>query len=203
MRKKLGIILIGLGTALIISALLLFLYNQNEDKHAGEMVNQVLPQIQATIEEHSFHDVSEEDEYTEVDIEPVTTKIAMVNGYNYIGVLSIPTLSIELPVLSECDEVLLKIAPCRDYGDVTTDNLVIAAHNYKNHFGRLGQLTSGNEVTFTEMDGTIHSYKVSQSMVVSPNDVELVINSGFELALYTCDYMNQNRIAVYCKEIVE
>ena len=200
MRKKLGIVLIGLGTALIISALLLLLYNQNEDKQAGEMVNQVLPQIQAAIVEQSFDEIVAESDSLVTDTESVTTKIAMVNGYNYIGILNLPTLSIELPVLNECDELLLKVAPCRDYGDVATDDLVIAAHNYKNHFGRISQLQSGDEVTFTEIDGTVHSYKVSQSMMISPNDVELVTNSSFELVLYTCDYTNQNRIAIYCKK---
>lgn len=200
MRKKLGFILIGLGAALILSALFLLMYNQQENKQAGEVVQEVLPQIQTVIKEQpvTIPTVSEE---ISAEVEQCPSKIVMVNGYNYIGILNLPTLLLELPVLSNCDEDLLKIAPCRDYGDLSTDDLVIAAHNYKNHFGRLSQLKNGDEVTFIDMSGNIHRYEVSQSMMISPNDVDLVVDSGYELVLYTCDYTNQNRIAVYCRKI--
>ena len=197
MRKKLGFILIGLGAALILSALFLLLHNQQENKQAGEVVQEILPQIQNVIIEQPAEELPEVEEETE----QTPSKIAMINGYEYLGVLNFPTLSLELPVLSDCDETLLKIAPCRDYGDLSTDDLVIAAHNYKNHFGRLSQLNSGDEVTFTDMSGNIHHYEVAQSMMISPSDVDLVVNSGYELVLYTCDYTNQNRIAVYCKRV--
>ena len=127
----------------------------------------------------------------------------MINGYNYIGVLNLPTLNLELPVLSDCDEALLKVAPCRDFGDLATDDLVIAAHNYRRHFGRLSQLSYGDQVTFTDMDGNVHVYQVAEISMIAPTDVSLVADSAYELVLYTCDYTNQNRIMVGCRKIAE
>ena len=211
MRKKLGYILIGLGAALIISALLLLIYNQWENKQAKESAESMLADVQTVIQEQveaetpslSEEPAKPEEETEEIveEAEPTPTKISMINGYNYIGILNLPGLMLELPVLSDCDEVLLKVAPCRDYGGLSTDDLVIAAHNYRNHFGRISQLKIGDEITFTDMNGAVHHYQIKKSMMIGAGDVALVVDSGYELVLYTCDYTNQNRIAVYCKKL--
>ena len=51
MRKKLGYILIGLGAALILSALLLLIYNQWENKQAKESSESMLADVQTVIQE--------------------------------------------------------------------------------------------------------------------------------------------------------
>lgn len=206
MRKKLGIGMISLGAVLILSALLLFVYNQWEDQKAGESAEKMLADVQTAITqqiESSPAQPEKEESAEREETEPEETKISMINGYNYIGVLNLPTLNLELPVLSDCDEALLKVAPCRDFGDLATDDLVIAAHNYRRHFGRLSQLSYGDQVTFTDMDGNVHVYQVAEISMIAPTDVSLVADSAYELVLYTCDYTNQNRIMVGCRKIAE
>lgn len=206
MRKKLGIGMISLGAVLILSALLLFVYNQWEDQKAGESAEKMLADVQTAITqqiESSPAQPEKEESAEREETEPEETKISMINGYNYIGVLNLPTLNLELPVLSDCDEALLKVAPCRDFGDLATDDLVIAAHNYRRHFGRLSQLSYGDQVTFTDMDGNVHVYQVAEISMIAPTDVSLVADSAYELVLYTCDYTNQNRIMVCCRKIAE
>lgn len=198
--------MISLGAVLILSALLLFVYNQWEDQKAGESAEKMLADVQTAIIQQieSSPAQPEKEESAERDeTEPEETKISMINGYNYIGVLNLPTLNLELPVLSDCDEALLKVSPCRDFGDLATDDLVIAAHNYRRHFGRLSQLCYGDQVTFTDMDGNVHVYQVAEISMIAPTDVSLVADSAYELVLYTCDYTNQNRIMVGCRKIVE
>ena len=198
--------MISLGAVLILSALLLFVYNQWEDQKAGESAEKMLADVQTAITqqiESSPAQPEKEESAEREETEPEETKISMINGYNYIGVLNLPTLNLELPVLSDCDEALLKVAPCRDFGDLATDDLVIAAHNYRRHFGRLSQLSYGDQVTFTDMDGNVHVYQVAEISMIAPTDVSLVADSAYELVLYTCDYTNQNRIMVGCRKIVE
>ena len=198
--------MISLGAVLILSALLLFVYNQWEDQKAGESAEKMLADVQTAITqqiESSPAQPEKEESAEKEETEPEEPKISMINGYNYIGVLNLPTLNLELPVLSDCDEALLKVAPCRDFGDLATDDLVIAAHNYRRHFGRLSQLSYGDQVTFTDMDGNVHVYQVAEISMIAPTDVSLVADSAYELVLYTCDYTNQNRIMVGCRKIVE
>ena len=128
--------------------------------------------------------------------EEMTTK--EINGYDYIGYISIPALNVDLPVMSEWDYGRLKIAPCRYYGSTKTDNLVIAAHNYIVHFKYLNRLKAGDKITFTDMDAVVHKYKVDLVEQLLPTDVDKVKDSGDDLILYTCTYGGAKRIVVRC-----
>ena len=130
--------------------------------------------------------------------EPPELTVVEIDGYDYIGYLSIPALELTLPVMSEWDYERLKIAPCRQFGSPQTDDLVIAAHNYKTHFAYLSSLSPGDSVTFTDMDGTVNTYTVDKLETLTPTSVDAVQNSGYDLVLYTCTYGVDTRIAVFC-----
>ncbi len=57
-----------------------------------------------------------------------------IDGNYYIGVLTIPSLDLSLPVMEDWDDEKLKISPCRYAGSLYQKNLVIAGHNYQRHF---------------------------------------------------------------------
>lgn len=189
MRNKAGFALMIVGVALIASALLLFLHNWTEDENAGVEATAMLSQIQEVIPE-------------ETDT-PARLTIEMINGYDYIGYISIPTLGLELPVLADWSENLLKVAPCRHFGSPEDNDLVIAAHNYKNHFKYIGKLQIDDIVTFTDMDGGKSNYSVVSVTKVLPTDVESVQNEEYDLVLYTCTYGSEKRIVVGCKRVEE
>ena len=109
-----------------------------------------------------------------------------------------PAIGIDLPVMSEWSYPRLKIAPCRQFGSSRTDDLVIAAHNYESHFGKLTSLTAGDSVTFTDMDGIVNEYVVNKVEVLDPHSVEEVEHSGYALVLYTCTYGGKTRVTVFC-----
>lgn len=213
--KKTGIIFVAMGAALIIMALLLILYNQNENAHAGIESEIMLTDVQNAINERIAATATEnetdlssgasseektgitEDEMP-LQAEPQRESVVFINGYEYIGILSVPSLELELPVISDWDYTKLKFAPCREFGSVITNDLVIAAHNYKNHFGKLDKLKNGGSVTFTDMDGNIVSYSVTSVEKVKATAVEEVQHSGHALTLYTCTLDGMARIAVFC-----
>ena len=139
------------------------------------------------------------DEILESDDEPYTTgPVTMVGDYEYIGVLDLPALNLSLPIMSDWDYERLKMAPCRQFGSAATDDLVIAGHNYINHFGSLGMLKAGDSVTFTGTDGAVNTYVVSETATISPTETEKVTESGYPLVLCTCTYGRQSRIVIYC-----
>lgn len=188
--KKSGIAFVLAGTALILSALSLFLYNRYEDAQAGQKAESLLADVQTLIETAPSA-LPEENLRQELPA-------AEVDGYSFAGCLSVPGLGLELPVMSEWDYARLKIAPCRQFGSSRTDDLVIAAHNYKRHFGRLSQLEEGDSVIFTDMDGIENLYEVTRIDTLKPTEVDAVQNSGHDLVLYTCTYGGSTRIAVFC-----
>ena len=95
----------------------------------------------------------------------------------------------------------LKISPCRQSGSSRTDDLVIAAHNYDSHFGRLKELSKGDTVIFTDMEGIVNTYFVEKLEMLGPDAVDTVLNSSYDLVLYTCTTDGQTRVTVFCNRI--
>lgn len=126
-------------------------------------------------------------------------QVEEIDGYGYIGYLSIPSLSLELPIMSEWDYPRLRKAPCLYHGSVYTDDFVIAAHNYRRHFGRLAELLPGDSVIFTDMNGTAHWFAVVELQELVPTAIEEMTDSGYPLTLFTCTYGGQARVALRCE----
>lgn len=121
-----------------------------------------------------------------------------LDGAACIGVLEIPEIDLKLPVLSEWSYPLLKKAPCRYSGSAYLDNLVIAAHNYRTHFGKLKELETGDEVIFTDAAGNRFEYKVAAVEALTPQSVEDMTSGEWALSLFTCTLDGKNRVTVRC-----
>ena len=78
---------------------------------------------------------------------------------------------------------------------------MIAGHNYRTGFGKLKLLRQGDPVLFTDMDQITRSYQVEDVEILDPSDVEGMIQSPWQLSLYTCTYNGQLRLAIRCREI--
>lgn len=185
MKTKIGNFFMMAGAVLIIAALSLLLYNQYDSQRAGDAAETVLE----TLEERVVPQALPPEDMTVVEID----------GYGYIGYLSIPALDLTLPVMDEWDYDRLKIAPCRYIGSVRTDDMVIAAHNYQRHFGPVRYLPVGTEVYFSDMDGFTYAYEITEVEVVQPTDIDAMIEGDdWDLTLFTCTYGGQTRTAVRC-----
>ena len=198
MRTKIGTICMILGTVLMLSALSLFLYNQHEAAQAQLQATELLPQLMAAIQESS--ETAIPGGMAPTPLEPTTSGMKEINidGYDYIGCLSIPKLELELPVMASWDYKRLKIAPCRYTGTINKGNLVLMAHNYSYHFGGLSKLSNGDMVYFTDVTGKLTRYQVVAQDILVPTAVEEMAASGFDLTLFTCTYGGKSRVTVYC-----
>ena len=105
-------------------------------------------------------------------------------------------LGLSLPVMSEWSYPKLRVAPCRYWGSAYDDSLVILAHNYDRHFGRLQELAIGDPVQFIDADGVIYQYTVEKQEILEKPDVEKMVDSGYDLTLFTCTYGGRHRVTV-------
>lgn len=181
------------GILLIAAAGSLAVYNLIEDEYAAKAAYNSLLELQQVIKKTESNESVENIELSE------EMAVIEIDGYGYIGYLSIPTLNLELPVMSEWDYTRLKTAPCLYYGSVKTDNMVIAAHNYTRHFGRLSSLEIGDTVQFTDMKGKVYIYEVGDIEILPPTATEEMIVSDWDLTLYTCTYGGESRVTVRCE----
>ena len=125
--------------------------------------------------------------------------VKTVDGQDYVGVIILHELGLELPVMGDWDYAKLKKAPCHYFGSTYRDDMVIMAHNYRSQFGRIRRLKAGNRITFTDMDGNAFHYRVNAVEVLSSYEVEKVTNGEWDLTLFTCTLGGQNRIVVRCE----
>lgn len=196
MNKRFGLLLMVFGALLMTASMVLYLHNVREDREAGERAQQVVEQMKPSPTPIPMVEVSPTTK------PPKTTMpVVEIDGNGYIGYVAIPTLEIELPVMSDWSYEKLRVAPCRHAGATFTEDLVIAAHNYDQHFGGLKNLQKGDSVTFTDMDGDVFSYQVALVETVAPTAVEQVLESEYALVLYTCTYGGKTRVAVFCEMI--
>lgn len=98
-----------------------------------------------------------------------------IDGIDYIGVISIPACGLELPIIREYSESALKTAPCRYFGSVYTNDLLIAGHNYRAHFGSISRLSSGDDIVFTGVEGDVFVYEVVEIEVLPANAIEEMV----------------------------
>lgn len=122
-----------------------------------------------------------------------------VGNHSYAGVIVIPSLDLYLPVMSDIKTGDLKTAPCRYFGDVRTENLVIAGHNYRTHFGKLKNLKPNDEVFFIDAANIKTEYFVSDKEVLPSNAVEEMKNGKYPLTLFTCTISGRERYTLRCK----
>ena len=208
MRKWIGIICIILGAACLMAAIGFVVYNRWKAENAADISQSLLQDVQLVIDENKTNDPLqsengntdsvENDDLPEDAKTPTEMATIKVDGYDCIGILSVPVLELELPVLTDWSYTKLKKAPCHYYGSYYEANFVIAAHNYTAHFGRLSELQAGDLVLFTDMSGTVHYYEVVLLETLPPTATEAMIASGFALSLYTCTPGGGNRVTVRC-----
>jgi LPXTG-site transpeptidase (sortase) family protein len=122
-----------------------------------------------------------------------------VNGHEYIGTLSIPSLGLKVPVQRNWSYENLSVSPCRYSGSAYAGNLAIIAHTY--HFGKLSSLALDATVTFTDMENNVFRYVVREKNMISPNDANEIAHSDYDLTLVTCTISGTKRVAVYCERV--
>lgn len=201
--KQRGTWLMRAGLMLIAAAILLTGYNLWDDWRANQAAEQVLEQMPEVVEilEQSSADPNEQkipDYVLDPDREMPTVE---VDGHDYIGTLELPTLQLSLPVMSDWSYPQLKIAPCRYAGTAYQSGFVIAGHNYRRHFGPLSRLSTGDPVTFTDVDGNVFYYQVAEIQVLEPTAIEDMTTSAWDLSLFTCTLGGQTRLTVRCDKV--
>lgn len=191
------------GLLLIATALCLTAYNLAEARRAAEAAEKALHELAPTPVPAETPQAEPEPEP-----EPVTPAYILdpetempteaVGGVEYIGILEVPALELELPIISEWSDSRLRLVPCRYKGSAYLGDLIIAGHNYKTHFGRLRNLAEGDAVIFTDMADDRFTYTVSQVEQLPGTAIEEMEAGDWDLTLFTCAAGGTARLTVRC-----
>jgi sortase A len=124
----------------------------------------------------------------------------------YFGIIEIPKINLYYPVFSYLTEDLLKISPCKFYGDTPdiNGNICIAGHNYDNSlfFSKLSTLSPNDEI-YIYNNNIQYTYFVYDIYEVAESDLSPVLNyepNQKTLTLITCNNFNLNRIILKAQQ---
>ena len=176
-KRKWQILLFGLGALFLSASCSLYLFNVMDSNRAGTMAQDALNQMA--------------DEKIELSDDAADREMPA-----YIGTLNIPSLELELSVISEWSYPSLKIAPCRYTGTVYQDNMILCAHDYSTHFGKLARFQVGDEVVFTDVEDHIYTYQMTAQEIIPMSNPESMEKGDWDMTLFTCTRDGKSRVTV-------
>ena len=171
------------GISLIALSFLLLIHFEWEEKYSKRVSNNIMNKL---IDEESKNEEN---------------NLIVINDLEYIGYIVIPSLDLNLPVSKNFSYSSLKKTPALYYGSVKNNNLVICGHSYKSHFGYLYKLKKGDEIIFIDVNNNKYTYKVELVEELESTDIKEMIESDFDLTLYTCTKDGLRRVTVRCNRI--
>lgn len=181
-RSKRGIALIIFGILLLLFAFGWLLHNELEDRRAGARAESILTELKQ----------KEQSQPTE--------NAVLVGDEPFCGRVLIEKLNLELPVFDRWSMTHLAEAPCRYSGSIADENLVIAAHNYRNHFGSLHRLQEGDAVVLVDNTGIRHHFTVMEKSTLDGTAVEDMVSGNWDLTLFTCTKGGKQRVTIRCEK---
>lgn len=195
------------GLILVAASSLIYVLQDRQDQLAGQSAAILLNELQQELEHPAPVIPSEPTEVPEPlpspePDTPAPMPEATYSGYTMVGRLSIPSLGLQLPILSTWDYDLLKVAPCRYSGSAEGGDLILLGHNYKSHFKMLARAELGAAVEFTTVDGTVCRYTVDAVDTIRGTDVETLADHH-ELNIFTCTRDRVHRTVVRCSRVEE
>lgn len=156
-----------------------------------------------------LQEIKKENKTTENKIDVIQEIDAKIGDYKVIGIINIPKINIEYPILEKTNKESLKLSITKFYGEKINQkgNVVLAGHNNLNKtmFGKINELENGDIIELTDSQMVTVKYQVFNKYVIDPNDIDCIFpidENTREVTLITCTNRDKNRLVVKAREFM-
>lgn len=197
-KKMLDICLFIIGLVIVIVVVFIAI------KYGSNMINEkkmtnIVEYIKNVDLQLPNTDENEEDNtVTEIEID----------GYKVLGIIRIPKINLEYPILNETTNLSMKKSITKFWGPNLNEvgNLTLAGHNNRDGtmFGKVKNLEVGDIIEIEDLYKNTVKYQIFDMYVIEPNDVSCVKSvdpNAKEVTLITCTNGNKNRLITKAREI--
>lgn len=132
-----------------------------------------------------------------------------IGEYKVIGIINIPKIGIEYPILEKTNKESLDLSITKFWGEKINQkgNVVLAGHNRLNNtmFGKIDKLENGDIIELTDSQMVTVKYQVFDKYIIDPNDIDCIFpieENTREVTLITCTNRDKNRLVVKAREII-
>ena len=131
-------------------------------------------------------------------------------GQKVIGLIEIPAIDLEYPILEKTTKLAMATSISRYYGGEINEygNVSLAGHNNYSGtmFGRNKNLKKGDKVLLTDLTGKTLEYEIFDIFVTHPDDTKVLETKDKtirEVTLITCKNGRSQRLIIKAKEIIK
>lgn len=125
-----------------------------------------------------------------------TMSALSVDGINFVGILEMPTYGSVLPICADWGEV--SKYPCRLGGSVYDRTIQIGATAQKGQYDFYREISVGDAVYFTDMEGNCFTYQVVDIRYEQHADQTALQQVDADLTLFIKNIYALEYIIVYC-----
>ena len=125
--------------------------------------------------------------------------VLSVEGTNFVGLLEMPKWGSVLPVGNDWGKV--SKYPCRFSGSAYDSTLQIGATTQKGQYDFYREISVGDTVTFTDMEGNRFSYQVSDIRYEKHADRETLQKQTAALTLFIKNIYSFEYIIIFCNPL--
>ena len=154
---------------LVITALVLATFIIKKYIEGNKIENNIQSVLQE-IKKEKQSDPNQIDVIKEIDEE--------IEGYKVVGIINIPKINIEYPILEKTNKESLKLSITKFWGEKINQkgNVVLAGHNNLNNkmFGKIDKLENGDIIELTDSQMVAVEYQVFDKYIIDPNDINCI-----------------------------
>ena len=191
MKKQTNRLFILLGACLLVIAAVVLLswqwgIHRSQQKAANyvQIIRTLIPEPQgATLEERRDN----------------TMSVLSVEGTNFLGILEIPKYGSSLPVCADWGEV--SKYPCRLSGSIYNSSIQIGATSQKGQYNFYREISVGDSVFFTDMEGNRFTYEITDVRYEKHADQTALQQKDAALTVFVKNVYSFESIIVSCNSV--
>ena len=195
MKSKIYNIILVILILLFVTTLTLIIIKYTKNHINENNVKEVVSDVRTQIEINSAKKDSEKKQVK-----------AQYYGYNVVGIISIPKIGIEYPILDVTNEKSMKISITKFWGNNVNDigNFTMAGHNNIDDtmFGATDKLKNGDKIQMTDLSGKTLTYSIYEIQTLLETDADYISKdrgNNIEIALSTCTDDGTGRLVILAR----
>ena len=183
---------------LIILAVILggIIFNKQHEDFVYDSENKELVNL--------FHEQEKENSKNDKASKQVDLKY---KGYNVIGLIEIPAIDLEYPIIEKTTKLTMATSISRFSGGEINEygNVSLAGHNNYSGtmFGKNKKLKLNDSILLTDLSGRTIEYEIYDIFVTDPNDTKILETNDEtkrEVTLITCKNGRSERLIIKARE---
>ena len=191
MKKRINRLCILIGICLLVAGVLVLFFWQWGIHKSQENAAQYVQTIRALIPEPQSAALEERRDNT--------MSVLSIDGTNFAGILEMPRFGSSLPVCADWGEV--SKYPCRLSGSIYDRTMQIGATSQKGQYDFYREVSVGDPVFFTDMEGNRFSYEVTDIRYEKHADQATLQQESAALTVFIKNIYAFEYILIFCNPV--